>query len=881
MAVETRNAGDVAIAFDLNGSLVELSVREDEKLLEALRERCGVTSPKNACMPQGGCGACTVLVAGKPTLSCVLPARSVHGKEVVTLEGLSEREREALAAGFVQAGGLQCGFCIPGIAMRTRALFEKNPAASEEDCQKALQPHLCRCTGYKKVVDGMQAAGKALRGEALPATDGSGRIGSSLARYQGRDLVLGSRPFIDDMRVPGMLHGAIVFSAHPRARVIAIDVAGALAVPGVRAVITARDLPGDRLRGLVERDWPIFVAQGEITRYVGDVLAAVAADDAHSAREGAAAVRVEYEVLEPVSSPLQAMLPGAPAVHPGGNLLSTSRVTRGDADAALAGCAHVVEQVFDTQFIEHAFLEPESALAVPDAATGVLHVFTQNQGIFDDRRQLSGMLAVPQEQVRVTLVATGGAFGGKEDLSVQPYAALLAQRLGRPVKLTLSREESIRMHPKRHPMHMEYAVGCDAHGKLQAVKVRLVGDKGAYASVGTKVVERAAGHATGAYEVPNVAVEALAVYTNNPPCGAMRGFGVNQTAFAMEGCLDMLAQKVGLDGWEIRYRNVLRDGATFTSGERMRNAMGLVRTLEAVRDQYRGARFAGIACAIKNVGIGNGKPDIGRIRLVVDETGGTVTVFTGHTEMGQGLFTILVQVVCEETGLSPDRIRVVTDTARPVDCGMTTSSRATVLAGRAAILACAQLREALASPGGLQSPGEADRLQALAGREFQGDFVWDKSSALGSDDPDPITHLTYGYATQVVILDDAGRLSKVVAAHDVGRVLNPQQLEGQIEGAVHMGLGFALSEELRIEGGVPLQTGLHDLGILRAKDMPEVDVLFVEEEAPEGPYGARGVGEIGLVPTAAAVAGALYAYDGVRRTKLPMRDSPAARAIKK
>lgn len=871
MAVETRNAGDVAIVFGLNGSSVELSVREDEKLLEALRERCGVVSPKNACMPSGGCGACTVLVAGKPALSCVLPARSVHGKEVVTLEGFSERERAALAEGFVRAGGLQCGYCVPGVAVRTKALFDKDPHACEEDCKKALQPHLCRCTGYRKLLDGMQAAGKALRGEPLAEPDDSGRIGSSLARYQGRDMVLGSREFIDDMRIPGMLHGAIVFSAHPRARVAGIDPARALDLPGVRAVLTAADLPGDRYRGLVEKDWPVFVAEGEITRYVGDVLAVVAAEDAHAARLGAEAVRIRYEVLDPITGPEQAMALGAPLIHPGGNVLSTSRVVRGDVDAALARCAHVVEEVFETQFIEHAFLEPEAALAVP-APDGALQVFTQNQGVFDDRRQLARILGIPEERLRVTLVATGGAFGGKEDLSVQPYAALLAQRLGKPVKLTLTREQSIRMHPKRHPMRMEYQVGCDEDGKIQAVKVRLVGDKGAYASVGTKVVERAAGHATGAYEVPNVAVEALAVYTNNPPCGAMRGFGVNQTAFAMEGCLDLLAERAGLDGWEIRYRNALRNGARFTSGERMSNAMGLLRTLEAVRDQFRSARFAGIACAIKNVGIGNGKPDIGRVRLVVGGGGDTVTVFTGHTEMGQGLFTFLIQVVCEETGLAPERVRVVTDTARPVDCGMTTSSRATVLAGRAAIVACARLREALEAAGSLT---------ALAGQEFQGDFVFDRSSPLGSDDPDPVTHLTYGYATQVVILDDQGRLQKVVAAHDVGRVLNPQQLEGQIEGAVHMGLGFALTEELRVEGGFPQQKGLHDLGILRARDMPVVEVIFVEEPAPEGPYGARGVGEIGLVPTAAAVASALHAYDGVRRTRLPMLDSPAARAIRR
>ncbi|MBI6545644.1 MAG: selenium-dependent xanthine dehydrogenase, partial [Cyanobacteria bacterium NC_groundwater_1444_Ag_S-0.65um_54_12] len=851
----------------LNGKPVTVTAAADEKLLEILRDRCNITSPKNGCLPQGACGCCTVLVNGKATLSCVLPARAVTGKEVTTLEGLSAVERAALARGFVQAGGLQCGFCTPGIAMRTRALFAKCQNPGDAEITRALEPHLCRCTGYAKIVQGMHHAIAALRGEELPPLDTSGGVGTSLPKYEGADLVLGERNFTDDVRLAGMRHAALVFAAHPRAKVLAIDTTTALALPGVEAVITASDVPGKRYRGLVYQDWPILVACGEFTRYTGDVLAVVAARDPHTARRAAQAVKVEYEVLEPITSPQQALQAGAPALHRGGNLLATAEFKRGDVATALQRCDHVVYETFETQFIEHAYLEPECAVATL-TADGTLHVFSQGQGIFDDMRQIAAILDLPEERVRVTLLSSGGAFGGKEDLTVQAYAALLAAKLRLPVKLALRRTESIRLHPKRHPIRLEYIVGCDAAGYLQAVQARLIGDKGAYASVGSKVIERAAGHATGAYHVPNVDIVALAVYTNNPPCGAMRGFGVNQANFAIESCLDMLAERCGLNGWEIRYRNVLRDGSLFTTGQRMRQASGLLRTLEAVKEHYLAARYAGIACGIKNVGIGNGVADVGRIRLVINDDE-TVTVFTGHTEMGQGLFTILVQIVCAETGLTPEQILVSADTIRPVDCGMTTASRATVLAGRAAISASTALRDELQS---------GRTLKELIGREFCGEFVYDETCGPKSQTTDPITHMTFGYATQVVILDDAGRLQKVVAAHDVGKVLNPTLLSGQIEGAIHMGLGYALTEELSITGGVP-QADLRKLGILRAKDMPAIELILIEEPEPTGPYGARGVGEIGLVPTAPAVAGALHAFDGIRRTRLPMKNSPAAQFI--
>ena len=498
---------------------------------------------------------------------------------------------------------------------------------------------------------------------------------------------------------------------------------------------------------------------------------------------------------------------------------------------------------------------------------------SQGQGIFDDRAQVARFLGVGEEQIFVELVPNGGAFGGKEDMSVQAQTALLAQLTGAPVKLTLSREESIRIHPKRHPLTMEYTAGCDAEGRLTAVKARMIGDSGAYASVGGKVLERAAGHACGAYRVPNVDVESLAVYTNNPPCGAMRGFGTNQAHFALEGCLDLLARKAGLDRWEIRWRNALAVGDTFTTGQVLEKSVGIRRTLEAVKPHYdaalRAGRAVGIACGIKNTGIGNGVEEWGKARLVV-ERDGSVSLFNGYTEMGQGLLTVLVQFAVEATGLPASTFVPKVDSTFDLQCGQTTGSRATLFAGRAVLAAGAKLKADLDAGGSLA---------ALAGRVYAGEVVVRDTTALGAPVAKIKTHTAFGYATQVVILDATGRVERVVAAHDAGRVVNPALCSGQIEGAVHMGLGFALTEELRCENGMPVTFKLKELGVLRARDMPAVEVILVEEPEPEGPMGAKGVGEVGLVPTAAAVASALEAFDGIRRTTLPMKDSPAARAM--
>lgn len=860
------------IGFTLNGVERRFEVADGESLLEVLRDRCGIVSTKDGCSPQAQCGCCLALVDGNPKTTCAVDAVKADGAEILTWEGVSAAERDLFGRAFAAAAGVQCGFCTPGFALRAKWLLDRNPSPTRREIAKAINGHLCRCTGYVRILDAVELVARAKRGEPIPEPGGDGRVGQPLARVSAAEQTVGARLYSGDYTAPGMLHGAVALAGHARARVVAIDTSAAAALPGVACVLTAADVPGDRWVGLLYPDWPVFVAPGEEVRCAGDVLAAVAAVDARTARAAAALVRVDYEPLSPVTDPRAALAPDAPRVNPRHeNLLQRSIVRRGDADAALAASAHVVSGTWRTQRIEHLFLEPESAFAEP-LADGRLRLVSQGQGIFDDRRQVASVLGVERERVLVELAPNGGAFGGKEDLSIQAQTALLAWKTGRPVRLTLSREQSVRMHPKRHPIEMEYTVGCDAEGRLTAVRARLVGDSGAYASVGGKVLERAAGHACGPYEVPHVDVVSDAVYTNNPPCGAMRGFGANQAHFAIEGALDLLAEQAGIDPWEMRWRNAVDVGSVFTTGQILEASVGIKKTLAAVKEAFYAARAAGravgVACGVKNSGIGNGVREWGRARLVV-EPDGTVSLYNGYTEMGQGLLTVLVQFAVEVTGLPAASFRPRVDTTFPLDCGQTTGSRATLFGGNAVVAAATKLRADL----------DAGRTLAdLAGRVYEGDVSVSDTTALGA--PGRIkTHTAFGYATQVVILDAEGRIEKVVAAHDVGRAVNPALCSAQIEGAIHMGLGYALTEELPCEEGIPVTHKLRELGPLRATDMPEVEVILVEDPEPAGPFGAKGVGEIGLVPTAAAVAGALAAFDGVRRTVLPMKDSPAARAM--
>jgi selenium-dependent xanthine dehydrogenase len=870
------------LSCTVNGSPVTVDLADDGlPLLDVLRDQLGITSPKNGCQPQAQCGCCTVLVDGKPMLSCTMKPARVEGKAVTTLEGLDEEHRKQISESFVQSGGVQCGFCIPGFAMRGVGLCNDNPTPSREEITKAVRPHLCRCTGYKQVIDSIELYSKVRAGEPMPVApkkDGSGKVGTSLPRYTGHDAVLGDRKYVDDMTVPGMLYGALRLADHPRATVLKIDASRALELEGVHQVFTAKDVPGEIYVGLIEKDWPVFVAQGHDTRCTGDVIAAVVADNQRLARKAAELLDIEYLVKEPVTDPVSALDPDAPIIHPerGTNLLNESSLKKGDAEAAFAKCAHVIEDTYHTQHIEHMFLEPEACIAVPaDTDAGrTLKVYSQGQGIFDDRRQISSVLGIDPDRIEVELVSNGGAFGGKEDMSVQGQTALLAFLTGKPIKITLTRPESFRVHVKRHPITLTYKIGCDAEGRILAVKADIIGDKGAYASVGAKVLERAGGHCTGPYRVPNIDMHTMAVYTNNPPCGAMRGFGANQAAFAIEGLLDRLAEKCGIDGYDIRDRNILEKGDTFATGQILNKPFGLRRTLEAVKDQYKNAKYAGIACGIKNVGLGNGMPDIGRAAITIEDEN-NLRIRTGFTEMGQGLFTLCIQFAHEATGLPPELFRCQTDTTLMLDCGQTTASRATVLAGNAIAEAGKALKAAL---------DQGKSLKDLVGQVFKGEWRCDYTSKLGKDmdkPGGPKTHITFGFATQVAILDDDGALKKMIASHDVGKVINPTQLQGQMYGSLHMGIGYALTEDFKVKGAEVQAKKINDCGVLRAHQMPEMELMFIEEPDPECPFGARGVGEIGLVPTAPAIAGAMYQFDHVIRRKLPMTDSPAGKAIAK
>ncbi len=889
--------------FWLNGELKHYDGDPELPLLTYLRLEEGITSPKDGCAPQAACGCCAVDLNGKAVLSCVTDMKRLAGGRVTTIEGLGEYRQNVFANAFVSKGGVQCGFCIPGMVIQANALINKNSEPTRDDIAKALTPNLCRCTGYKKIIDAVECAAVAIRKEEeVPPPVPDGRVGARHPKYHAEDLVLGRHDYVADIFLPDMVYGALRFSDHPRARVLRIDTHAAEALPGVIRVLTAADVPGERAIGLIRKDWPLMIAVGEETRYVGDVLAEVVAETEAIARAAVALIEVEYDVLEPVTDMHRALEPDAPPIHPGGNLLSRTAFVRGDMDAARAKAAYTATGVFQTQRIEHGYMEPECAIAEPlrrshepeapaetpseadleeifadgqaedgrepAAVAPVIRVLSQSQGVYDDQVQIAALLGLPLEAVRVTLVPNGGGFGGKEDLSVQGHAALMAHLTGRTVKVGLTRDESITMHPKRHPIWMDYAVGCDAEGKLTYVKVKFVGDTGAYASVGMKVLERSAGHATGAYQVPAVDVEALAAYTNNIPCGAMRGFGVNQAIFGLESCIDDLCRQGGFDRWQFRYDNALQNGDMTSTGQIIEGGAGVRETLLAVRDEFRAAKYAGLACGLKNTGVGNGMPDTSHVRITI-ESADRVIIDHGWTEMGQGVHTIAVQTLCQETGIDPRVIRVRVDTASRQEAGMTTASRATSLVGNAVINAAARLREDL----------QTHTLAELSGRKYEGAWIVDWTTKPGKDHGKVVTHYSYSYATQLVILDDDGQIAKVTAAHDAGKIYNPTLFEGQLEGSIHMGLGYAISEDMPMEGGRPKTTRLRQMGILRAKEMPEMEIIGIEVPDPFGPYGAKGVGEIGLVPTAAAVANALYTYDGVQRHQLPMELPKKARVV--
>lgn len=916
----------------INGESVQ--VDSERKLMDVLRNDFHLKSVKDGCS-EGACGTCTVLVDGRPTKACVQKMERMVGKHIQTVEGLGDREKEVFVYAFGEVGAVQCGFCIPGMVICGKALLDINPNPTRVEIAAAIRNNICRCTGYKKIIDGIELAAAILRGEAsMKAAPEEIKVGTMLHRIDAEEKVLGTGAYVDDVEIEGMVYAGAVRSSYPRARVLSIDAGKALALEGVIAVYTADDIPGKRKVGHLKQDWDALIAPGHITHYLGDAICLVVAETPEILEQAKELVEISYEELKPLTCPGEALADGAPVVHSGTehNILSHEHLVRGNADEVIAASVHKVTRHYETPWTEHAFLEPECAIAMP-FDDGVF-LYSTDQGTYDTRHETSILLGLPQEKVIVENKLVGGGFGGKEDVTVQHLAAMAAYLTKRVVKMKLSRKESILVHPKRHPFSIDMTTACDENGYLTAMKAVVVSDTGAYASLGGPVLQRACTHAAGPYNYQVIDIDGTAVYTNNPPAGAFRGFGVTQTCFATECNLNLLAEMVGISPWEMRYRNAIRPGQVLPNGQIADASTGLVETLEAVKEAYESSPYVGIGCAMKNAGVGVGIPDTGRVRLLVQE--GKVHIHAGASCIGQGLGTVLVQVLAETVGIGFDKIVYhAPNTANAPDSGTTSGSRQTLVTGEACRRAGVLLKEALhqaatekiemsgtnalemnperagtagqidasemeetagqidasemeETEGQIDAPemeetvGQMDVSEinenvwrAVEGKEFYGEYLA-KTDKMGADVPNPVSHVAYGYATQVCILNEDGTIQKVVAAHDVGKAVNPKSVEGQIEGGVVMSLGYALTEQYPLEDCVPTAK-YGTLGLFRADKVPPVESLIIEKPGIEVAYGAIGIGEITSIPTAPAVQGAYYKWNGEFQTSLPLEGTPYSR----
>ncbi|NLW54861.1 MAG: selenium-dependent xanthine dehydrogenase [Clostridiaceae bacterium] len=853
---------DEKYTFTVNGK--EVSTGEDKALLTYLRDDLKLKSVKDGCS-QGTCGTCTVIIDGRALKACTSKTSKLEGKTVITTEGLSETEREAYVYAFGVTGAVQCGFCTPGMIMSSKALLDKDPNPSEEDIKKALRTNICRCTGYKKIIEGVQLTAAILRGEE---EIDSGReegadygVGLPAFRNDVREKVTGTGLYTDDVEMEGMLHASAIRSAYPRARILDIDFSAALELPGVVAVYTADDVPNNKV-GHIMQDWDVMIAKGDVTRFVGDAVALLVAENEAILEEAKALVKIDYEELKAYTSIEAALADDADDIHPGGNMCQYRHITRGDVRTAFENSAHVITQSFSTPFTEHAFLEPECSVAFP-YKDGV-KVLSSDQSTHAIQEEISIMLGWDPDRIVVENLYVGGAFGGKEDASVQHLAALCAVNLNKPVKVKLSRDESLAFHPKRHPMEATFTLACDEEGMLTGLDADIYFDTGAYASLCGPVLERACTHSVGPYTYQNTDIRGYGVYTNNVPSGAYRGFGVCQTEFALECMMDLLAEKVGISPWEIRYRNAIEPGKVLPNGQIADESTALKETLEAVKDIYEANRErAGLACAMKNTGVGVGLPDKGRARLEVHD--GKVEVFCGASDLGQGSTTVFAQMVAELSGLGRKDIHVhASNTENSPDSGMSSGSRQTLVSGEAVRMATKQFVEAM---------NEVDGdLTKLEGREFEAEY-FEPTDELGADKANPKSHIAYAYATHLVILDDEGRVSDIYAAHDSGKVVNPLSIQGQIEGGVLMGMGYALTEDFKTEDGY-VKSKFGTLGLLRSTDIPNIHAIYVEKkDLLDVAYGAKGIGEITTIPTAPAAQNAYYVMDGILRNTLPMTET--------
>ena len=849
-------------SFTVNGKVVE--TEKEVSLLRFLRDDLKLKSIKDGCS-QGACGTCTIIIDGKATRACVMTTKRAEGMNIVSVEGLSDFEKEAFVYAFGSKGAVQCGFCIPGMVMSGKALIDRNPNPTEDDIKEAIKGNICRCTGYKKIIEAIELVAQIMRGdkkidEELEKGDDFG-VGSNAFRIDVRDKVLGIGEYVDDMELENMLHVSAVRTKYPRARVLDIDASEALALEGVVAVLTAEDVPNNKV-GHIQQDWDVMIAKGDITRCMGDAICLVVAESEEILKKAKTFVKVEYEVLDPVRNIQEAMAEDAPKVHPNGNLCQSRHVTRGDAKTAIANSKYTVTETFDTPFTEHAFLEPECAIAMP-YKDGV-KIFSTDQSIYDTRKEVAIMFGWDLEKVVVENKYVGGGFGGKEDVSTQHIAALCAYKLGRTVKAKFSRDESLAFHPKRHAMHGTFTLGCDENGIFTGLDCDIYFDTGAYASLCGPVLERACTHSVGPYCYQNTDIRGYGYYTNNPPAGAFRGFGVCQSEFALESIIDLLAEKVGISPWEIRYRNAIEPGKVLPNGQIADCSTALKETLEAVKEAYD-ANYpnVGLACAMKNAGVGVGLPDKGRAKLVVNN--GIIEIYCGASDIGQGCATVFVQMAAETLNLPKSKfVNMGCNSELAPDSGTTSGSRQTLISGEAIRLVSLELKKELDEVGG--------DLDKLNGRSYFAEY-FEPTDKLGADVPFPKSHIAYGYATHLVILNDDGKVKTVYAAHDSGKVVNPIAIQGQIEGGVLMSLGYALTEDFKLQDCV-VKSKYGTLGLMRATDIPEIHAIYVEKDELLGvAYGSKGIGEIATIPTAPAVQNAYYKRDGKLRPKLPMDDT--------
>lgn len=835
----------------------------DKKLLPFLRDDLNLTATKDGCS-EGACGTCTVLVDGKKAKACVLSLSKLEGKKIITVEGIDPEEMKIYEHCFAEAGAVQCGFCIPGMIISAKSLLDVNLNPTRKDVKEAIKGNLCRCTGYKKIEDAILMAAEFFREKkAIPEAPKTLHMNEHAKRIDAAEKVNGTGIFADDIRIEGMLYAKPVYSKYPRARINRVDVSKAEAHPDCVKVLTKKDVPCNKI-GHIKLDWDVMMGEGDITRYVGNVIAVIATENKEKMDEIAALVEVDYTELEPITSPYDALKGDAPLLHPDGNIMSRANLVRGNADEAIKNSKYVVTRKYKTTWQEHGFMEPECAVAMPEGDDGIL-VYTTSQSVYDVQRECAIMLGVPAEKVHARAPLVGGGFGGKEDMSVQQYAVLMAWHTKRPVKVKYTRQESLNYHVKRHPMEMEFTTACDENGILTGMKGVIIADTGAYASLGGPVLHRACTHAAGPYNYQNIDIFGMSVYTNNVVSGAYRGFGVSQSCFATEMNINLLAEMVGIDAWEIRRRNAIKPGDILPNGQTADPNTNMLGCIEAVKDIYYSNPYAGIACGFKNSGTGMGKKDIGRVLLSVED--GKIHIRTSASCMGQGIGQMVLTEICHVTELDPALfVFENADTVRTPNSGTSTASRQTVVTGEAARRVGEKLKLALAG---------GKTIADLEGQEFLGEYSV-KTDPLGAIKENPISHVSYSYGAQVIILNEEGKITKAVSAFDVGTPVNIQSVEGQIEGGMVMGIGYGVTEKFECVDGYP-KSKFGTIGFMRATDAPELEVILCEsKEEDKLPYslGAKGCGELCMIPTAPACAHAYYKLDGKFRQTLPLADTP-------